>query len=76
MNNHVYSRSIPQWKGADSLDTAPQPLAVVELENSYLLPQWLAANEVPVGCAMRTSTHLDRPGAHGAPYSPLTFIAL
>lgn len=71
MNNDAYSRSIPQWKGADSLDASPQPLAVVEVEGSYLLPQWLTANEAQVGCAMRTSTHLDRPGAHGAPYPSL-----
>lgn len=70
MNNDAYSRSIPQWKGADSLDTAPQPLAVVEWEANYLLPQRLTANEVQVGCAARTSTiTVNTP-------PPLSFIAL
>ncbi|MBD9482057.1 hypothetical protein IB229_03670 [Pseudomonas sp. PDM14] len=56
MNSNAYSRSIPLWKGVDSLDTSPQSLSVVEVEGSYLLPQWLAANEVQAGCAARTST--------------------
>ena len=78
MNNNAYSRSIPQWKGTDSLDTAPQPLAVVEWEGGYLLPQSLAASEIQVGCAVRTRAITVNTGAHGAPYPqlPLTSIAI
>ena len=71
MNNTLYSRPIPQWKGADSLDTSPLSFAAVELENSYLLPQWLAANQVQVGCAVRTEAISVNSGAHDAPYTPL-----